>query len=59
MNDPPFNISFNYPNGLPEFLQPNEEYTIQIQLIAIGASIDSDGSFFAIMATRKGKFLPC
>ena len=39
---PPFNIGFDYPNGLPELVQPNEEYTIQVQLSAVGASVDPD-----------------
>ncbi len=42
MNVPPFNIGFDYPNGLPEFVQPNEEYIIQVQLSPVGASIDPD-----------------
>ena len=42
MNDPPFNIGFDYVVELPVFLQPNEEYTIQLQLSAVGASVDPD-----------------
>ena len=42
MNQPPFNINFDYPNGLPEFVLPNEEHTIQVQLSSVGASVDPD-----------------
>ena len=42
MNVPPFNIGFDYPNGLPELVLPNEEHIIQVQLSAVGASVDPD-----------------
>jgi hypothetical protein len=44
MNQPPINIAFQYPDGLPTTVTPGTETTILVDLIPAGGTVDAAGT---------------
>jgi hypothetical protein len=40
INSPPSFVEFGYPGGLPEFVQPNSPYNLDVSLNAVGGAIE-------------------
>lgn len=57
INDPPVNIVFEYPSGLPGFVAPNQPYVGQVELLTTGGAVIAPGSQKILVATNGGLYV--
>ena len=56
MNQPPVGLAFNYPQGLPGYVEPQTPYTFQIQVQGFGASQPEPGTGQLWVSVGGGPF---